>query len=47
MLKPQLAIDPYRRDLPQAVARQDIWPWLVLAACGAFFGGCVRPPGAN
>jgi uncharacterized membrane protein len=38
VLKPQLAIDPYRRDLPQAVSRQDIWPWLVLAACGAFFG---------
>src|SRR6185436_14996627 len=33
----QMAIDPYRRDLPQAVSRQDIWPWLVLAACGAFF----------
>ena len=36
-MKPQLAIDPYRRDLPQAVARQDIWPWLVFAACCAFF----------
>jgi hypothetical protein len=38
VLKEQLAIDPYRRDLPQAVSRQDIWPWLVLAACAAFFG---------
>jgi hypothetical protein len=38
IFKPQLAIDPYRRDLPQAVSRQDIWPWLVLAACCAFFG---------
>ena len=37
-LQPQLAIDPYRRDLPQAVARQDIWPWLVLAASCVFFG---------
>src|SRR4051812_27267331 len=37
-LKPQLAIDPYRRDLPQAVSRQDVWPWLVLAACCTFFG---------
>src|SRR5207253_2988883 len=37
-LKPQLAIDPYRRDLPQAVARQDIWTWLVLAASCVFFG---------
>jgi hypothetical protein len=37
-LKSQLAVDPYRRDLPQAVSRQDIWPWLVLAACCAFFG---------
>jgi uncharacterized membrane protein len=37
-LKPQLTIDPYRRDLPQAVSRQDIWPWLVLAACCTFFG---------
>jgi hypothetical protein len=32
VLGPQLAIDPFRRDLPQAVASQDIWPWLVLAA---------------
>jgi hypothetical protein len=37
-LEPQLAIDPYRRDLPQAVASQDIWPWLVLAASCVFFG---------
>ncbi len=33
----QLAVDPYRRDLPQAVASQDIWPWLVLAASCLFF----------
>ena len=46
-LKPQLAIDPYRRDLPQAVASQDIWPWLVLAACCCVFWGRVRPPRAN
>jgi uncharacterized membrane protein len=38
VLKPQLAVDPYRRDLPQAVASQDIWPWLVLAASCVFFG---------
>jgi hypothetical protein len=37
-LQPQLAVDPYRRDLPQAVASQDIWPWLVLFASGIFFG---------
>ena len=37
-LGPQLAIDPYRRDLPQAVASQDIWPWLVLLAGCLFFG---------
>ncbi len=37
-LKPQLAIDPFRRDLPQAVSRQDIWPLLVLAASCVFFG---------
>jgi uncharacterized membrane protein len=37
-LEPHLAIDPYRRDLPQAVATQDIWPWLVLIASCAFFG---------
>lgn len=35
-LGPQLAVDPYRRDLPRAVARQDIWPWLVLAASCLF-----------
>ncbi|HVT30614.1 MAG TPA: VWA domain-containing protein [Lacipirellulaceae bacterium] len=37
LLKPQLAIDPYRRDLPQAVSRQDIWPSLILAASCMFF----------
>ncbi len=37
-LKPQLAVNPFRRDLPQAVATQDIWPWLVLAASCCFFG---------
>jgi uncharacterized membrane protein len=36
-LKPQLAINPFRRDLQQAVATQDIWPWLVLAAACCFF----------
>jgi hypothetical protein len=36
-LGPQLAVDPFRRDLPQAVASQDIWPWLVLAASCLFF----------
>lgn len=38
VLEPQLAVDPYRRDLPQAVSTQDIWPWLVLAASCLFFG---------
>lgn len=37
-LQAQLAIDPFRRDLPQAVSRQDIWPWLILAASCVFFG---------
>jgi uncharacterized membrane protein len=37
-LKAQLAFDPYRRDLPQAVSSQDIWPWLVLTASCVFFG---------
>jgi hypothetical protein len=37
LLKPQLGTDPYRRDLQQAVSRQDIWPLLVLAASVAFF----------
>jgi hypothetical protein len=37
-LKPQLAVDPFRRDLQQAVSTQDIWPWLVLAASVCFFG---------
>ena len=35
-LADQLAVDPYRRDLPQAVASQDIWPWLVMAASCLF-----------
>ena len=37
-LQPQLAVNPFRRDLPQAVSSQDIWPWLVLAASVCFFG---------
>jgi hypothetical protein len=36
-LEPQLAVDPFRRDLPQAVATQDIWPWLVLMGSCVFF----------
>ncbi len=36
-LEPQLAIDPFRRDLPQAVSTQDIWPWLVLIGSCIFF----------
>jgi hypothetical protein len=38
VLEPHLAVDPYRRDLPLAVASQDIWPWLVLLASCVFFG---------
>jgi hypothetical protein len=34
-LAPQLAVDPFRRDLPKAIASQDIWHWLVLV------GSCV------
>jgi uncharacterized membrane protein/Mg-chelatase subunit ChlD len=37
-LQPQLAVNPFRRDLPQAVSSQDIWPWLVLVASVCFFG---------
>jgi hypothetical protein len=37
VLQPQLSIDPFRRDLPQAVSTQDIWPWLVLAGSCIFF----------
>ncbi len=36
-LQPQLAVNPFRHDLPQAVASQDIWPWLVMAASCCFF----------
>ncbi|MEN1681328.1 MAG: VWA domain-containing protein [Planctomycetota bacterium] len=35
--EPLLAVDPYRRDLPPAIARQDIWPLLVLVSCCVFF----------
>jgi hypothetical protein len=34
-LAPQLAVDPFRRDMPVATATQDIWHWLVLV------GSCV------
>lgn len=37
-LKPQLAVNPFRRDLQQVVSTQDIWPWLVLSASICFFG---------
>lgn len=37
-LQPQLAVNPFRRDLPQAISSQDIWPWLVLAGSVCFFG---------
>jgi uncharacterized membrane protein len=36
-LQPQLTVNPFRRDLQQVVATQDIWPWLVLAASCCFF----------
>jgi uncharacterized membrane protein/Mg-chelatase subunit ChlD len=36
-LRPQLAVNPFRRDLQQVVSSQDIWPWLVLAASCCFF----------
>jgi hypothetical protein len=36
-LAPQLKIDPFRRDLPKAIAQLDIWPWLILMASGVFF----------
>jgi uncharacterized membrane protein/Mg-chelatase subunit ChlD len=37
VLEPHLAIDPFRRDLAQAIASQDIWPLLVLVAGCVFF----------
>jgi hypothetical protein len=36
-LELQLAVDPFRRDLPQAISSQDIWPLLVLMAGCVFF----------
>lgn len=35
-LAKQLQVDPYRRDLPLAIARKDIWPWMVLAGSCLF-----------
>lgn len=32
-----VAVDPYRRDMPQAVSSQDRWPFLVLMASCLFF----------
>jgi hypothetical protein len=32
----QLAVDPYRRDMPLAISSQDIWPWLVLVGSCLF-----------
>jgi hypothetical protein len=33
----ELAENPFRRDLPQAVTNQSIWPWLVVAAAALFW----------
>jgi uncharacterized membrane protein len=30
--------NPFRRDLPPAVTRQPIWPWLVVLGCCLFWG---------
>jgi hypothetical protein len=32
----QLAVDPFRRDMPLAISSQDIWPWLVMIASCLF-----------
>jgi hypothetical protein len=31
-----LVVDPYRRDLPLSITRQDIWPWVVLVGSCLF-----------
>lgn len=36
-LDEMLTVDPFRRDLPKAIALQHIWPFLVLAGCCMFF----------
>jgi len=36
-LEPLLAVDSFRHDLPRATSSQDIWYYLVLAACCLFF----------
>jgi hypothetical protein len=33
-----LELDPYRRDLPPAVARRDMWPLMIMLASVLFFG---------
>jgi uncharacterized membrane protein len=33
-----LAVDTFRADLPKAKSRQDVWPLILLANAGAFFG---------
>lgn len=35
---PLVSVNPYRRDLPPAVATRDIWPLLVLVGCCLFVG---------
>ncbi|QDU57707.1 VWA domain-containing protein [Aeoliella mucimassa] len=32
-----LNTDPYRRDMPPAISRDSIWPWMVLIAATLFF----------
>jgi uncharacterized membrane protein len=34
----QVVQNPFRRDLPPAVARREIWPWLVVAGTCLFWG---------
>ena len=31
-----LAANPFRRDMPPAIANQSIWPWLILLGSGVF-----------
>ena len=36
-LQPLLGSNPYRRDMPPAISRESIWPWIVMAAALLFF----------
>ncbi|MFM8253274.1 MAG: VWA domain-containing protein [Planctomycetota bacterium] len=37
-LQDLLKVDTFRADLPKAMSRENVWPWVLVMAAGLFFG---------